>query len=497
MLNLITRLFDSFHSQGLVYCHWKSNRNLEKALNGEEDLDLLISRDSVDGVNMSLISLGFKMASQPAAEQSYSIYHYYGLDEESGKLVHPHVHYRLVTGGSILKNYRFPMEEKIFSNREQISGIYVPAKAVELLLLVVRKTLESASITETFMLLREKESVQKEIEWLLREGGGVVHGESGALGLFQSWFPGIEGETFLEALENLRGRWNVLRLLFLGRHMASGLKQYALYPKWSAVLLRGVFFFQKVLKRLVVRRRTHAFHTGGTIIAVVGPDATGKSTVVDMLSSWLSEHYMVCTVHAGRPPSSVVTWLPNKIMPLLRSYMPRYRTGNIEAEVQEKGGSELKGIRLSIFILRSLMIAFDRMRLLTGIYRQATRGGLVICDRYPTPVLGAMDSVQVDKSLDAVAGNRLFRFLAENESMMYRRMPPPDVVVQLTVPVETALVRNESRDKDGAEDEKWVRRRHKQSELQRYPESRTFLVDTSQSLDDTLLKIKRLIWSNL
>ena len=42
MLTLSKILFSKLNENQIEYCHWKSNRNLHKALNGEEDLDVLL-----------------------------------------------------------------------------------------------------------------------------------------------------------------------------------------------------------------------------------------------------------------------------------------------------------------------------------------------------------------------------------------------------------------------------------------------------------------------
>ncbi|KHE94020.1 MAG: hypothetical protein K8F52_10015 [Candidatus Scalindua rubra] len=497
MIDLVKQLIKALNDNKVCYCHWKSNQNIERALNAKEDIDLLVVSGAVGDFHACLIALGFKAANQPAREESYSIRHYYGLDYATGTLVHIHIHYRLVTGGSALKNYRFNVENMLMQHMEQISGVNVPSKAAELLMLVVRKTLESASITEMIMLLRERNVVREEIEWLLQDEQNVIHGVNGVIDLLEKWFPGINKKLFFYALENLRGQWNILKLFVIGNIMVLALQQYAIFSMMSGCCLRGWRFSCKIVKRMAVKQRTHSFITGGTIIAVVGADATGKSTIVKMLTDWLSEHFKTSTYHVGRPPSSFTTWFPNKLMPFLRKIIPRFRSGNIEAEIQDKGGDTLKGVRLLVFIVRSLLIAHDRTRILTKIYRQATRGTIVICDRYPTPIVGAMDSCQVDNKLQAVRSNRFFSFLAKREDNMYRKMSPPDVVFKLSVPVETAIKRNEMRIKDGVEDNSWVRRRHIQSELQDYPRSITFNIDTDKGMEETLLEIKCCVWSVL
>ena len=73
---------------------------------------------------------------------------YYGLDEASGRIAHLHVYYRLATGGTLLKWYRLPLEEMMFANLRYMGNVAIPGAAAELILLVLRKTLEFGEPTE-------------------------------------------------------------------------------------------------------------------------------------------------------------------------------------------------------------------------------------------------------------------------------------------------------------------------------------------------------------
>jgi hypothetical protein len=59
---LVDRLINSLNSEGINYCHWKSNIDLAQATSGEMDLDFLIDRESVQPVYSILSKLGFKPA---------------------------------------------------------------------------------------------------------------------------------------------------------------------------------------------------------------------------------------------------------------------------------------------------------------------------------------------------------------------------------------------------------------------------------------------------
>tara|TARA_Y100001980_G_C14547148_1_gene327562 strand:+ start:590 stop:2071 length:1482 start_codon:yes stop_codon:yes gene_type:complete len=492
MLTLSKILFSKLNENQIEYCHWKSNRNLHKALNGEEDLDVLLSERSVDIFHEIIFSLGFKIAVQPEREQSFSIRHYYGLDYNSGKIIHLHVSYKLITGGAILKNYYLPIEKKIFKNIEQLHGIRVPKKSIELLLLVLRKTLESASVIEAFMLYREKESVLAEIKWLLEED---IKTKDKMLSHLTKWFPNVSNDLVIKSLDQFLNNWNFISLFFLGRKLRSEMISFSIYEKRTASLKRSSIFFRKILDKIFNKNRTHSFITGGKVIAIVGSDATGKTTTVNVLSEWFGEHFNSLKIHAGLPPSNFLTFLPNFFMPIFRVLTPKFKTTEVDASIANNN-KELKGLKLLVYSLRSLMIAYDRKKLLLRKRKIASKGTIVICDRYPTTDFDCMDSAQLHPNLLNIKESWFLKKIQKLETKIYNQIPFPDVVIKLFVDIDIALMRNKSRKKIGKEDDQYIRRRHMQNKKQNYPNSTVFEVNTVQSQEKTIREIKKNIWDN-
>jgi thymidylate kinase len=74
-------------------------------------------------------------------------------------------------------------------------------------------------------------------------------------------------------------------------------------------------------------------------------------------------------------------------------------------------------------------------------------------------------------------------------------MPPADLVISLSVPVEIAVLRNKNRGKTEPED--YVRRRHARSSYLEFGKTPTFKVDTDRPLAETVREIKKAIWNAL
>ena len=87
----------------------------------------------------------------------------------------------------------------------------------------------------------------------------------------------------------------------------------------------------------------------------------------------------------------------------------------------------------------SLLYA-DRSRLLHRAKRHAANGNMDVCDRYPTEIVGAMDSPR----LESCEGRRnwkgrLLNRLATIEQRLYRDVPAPDLVLRLQVTLERSV----------------------------------------------------------
>src|SRR3989304_1640362 len=163
----IQKLIEELNTNGLRYCHWKSNLSLSKSLSGQSDVDLLIHRQDSSLFRTILSQLGFQPAVNKDGESFPSIEHFFALDEENGVLVHVHAYFRVITGDSLSKNYRFPIEEMLLQNTRMEGSIPVLAKTAELIVFTLRIMLKHTSLVELALLARYWKEVKQEIAWLL------------------------------------------------------------------------------------------------------------------------------------------------------------------------------------------------------------------------------------------------------------------------------------------------------------------------------------------
>ncbi|MEZ4662555.1 MAG: hypothetical protein R2911_33810 [Caldilineaceae bacterium] len=500
--SLVDRLVEAFQEAEVVYSHWKSNIDLDQATAGEIDLDLLVDRKSMAPALAVLAELGFKAAQARWGVHPPSICHYYGMDPISQELIHVHLFSRVLTGESFVKSHLLPFEAMLLQNVYFVDGMRVASKPAELLLFTLRMFIKYGSLPDLLRVARKAKSVRKEALWLQDDGASLPQ----ALELLPVYCPVIDEALFLQCVKTLSGKSSLLKRIWLAQKVRRRLAAYTKHTPWMRLLAYGDLLWAELRRRLGPKRKNRVLQAGGALIAFVGADATGKSTLVSESSRWLGQTFTVETVHLGKPPTAWVTAPINLALGLLR------RTGSGDEEKSSQRADEkyaqnadesalvlhkFKGAASLPYALRSVALAWDRRRLAMRCRRQAAAGALIVCDRYPSSTSGAMDSPRLAPATGRKgAAARLYNWLAELEQAIYRQIPPPDIVLRLHVPLETALKRN--RERGGQDGEAYLAVRHRQSRAWQMPGTRyEFTIDTEQSLVDTLRSVKDCIWHSL
>ncbi|MCK5872805.1 MAG: hypothetical protein KAG26_08265 [Methylococcales bacterium] len=235
------------------------------------------------------------------------------------------------------------------------------------------------------------------------------------------------------------------------------------------------------------------FHTGGKIIALIGPQATGKSSLIAAIQTWLGQELYVHAIHVGKPPSTGLTWLPNQLIPLARKLLPGQTTIKIEKQAQETDNHTFP----MIFLIRKLISAYERKRLLKSAYQYSRTGQMVICDRYPSDVMGAIDGATfTDTDIEAET-SLIKRFLMKQERRFYQHMCPPDLVIQLTVSPDVAVARNLTREKQGKQSTEYVRLRHAMTRTPEFKHCPVIQLSTDEDLATTVINVKQHVWRYL
>src|SRR5689334_4557101 len=99
--SLVVELGEALERRNVQYCcQWKGNWKKRRWMTGEGDIDLLVERSAEPHFTAVLEELGFLRATPPLEARVAGLESCFGLDRATGRLIHVHVHYQLLSGGS-------------------------------------------------------------------------------------------------------------------------------------------------------------------------------------------------------------------------------------------------------------------------------------------------------------------------------------------------------------------------------------------------------------
>jgi hypothetical protein len=440
---LLTALGD-FHRQAISYCYWKSGKRIQSVLAGEGDLDLLIARHDQHRAQAILLRRGFKLFPSITMRDHPAILSYLGYDEPSGRLIHLHLHFRLIVGERLHKNYRIPWETNILARA--ILHPTLPVKildpASEAVLLGVRACLELRPLDPValrgwrttlarFALDRKRLAETLDHARLTVRASELLGDDIGAM---------LTGATYGTGSfeENHRLRTAIRRHFAPYRTynaLEARLRSTVRAFHWAA---GGLNKFYLHLPRPWSRRAPG----GGCVVALIGIDGSGKSTVSAAIRAWLSSEIDVMPVYfgtGGGRPSLLLR--PFKLMvPLLTLLLRTKPRGSSHGTVSKAPPGLLYSMLLMVWA--AVVAGEKRTKLLTAS-RAASRGLIVVTDRYPqNEICGFNDGPLLTRL--AWAPSWLRRWEASVYSLAQRL--PPDLVIKLIVKPETTARREPDMD---------------------------------------------------
>jgi len=489
VLEKIRLVLDQLNTTGISYCHWKSNYHIEYALSGKEDLDLLVDEEDFPGFVAILMGHGFKQADSISSKMQPGVFHFLGNDEATGSLINIHTFTRILTGDHFLKSWNFPFAKMLLSDTYLSDGIRLPAKSSEIIVFTIRYMIKYTTLIDCYTTMKSTAGIKEELEWL--EDGGDI---GASLATLQDFFPEISPDRFREALALLPEEGKILRKIRLGRVFGMCLKKYKRYSKPDQVFLTLIVLIRMAFNRLVRHEKHMRLQTGGKLIALVGPQATGKSTLAAAVRKWLGAELSISYIHAGKPPATVLTYLANKMIPVTKRIFSSYDT----VEYDKAAESNDVGYDFPLmFVLRRVMLAYERKKLLGRVYRETRNGKICLSDRYPSDVVGAIDGATFSDEAISAQGSAIKRWLMKLERTLYDQICSPDMVLQLSVSVEEAVRRNLVRDKEGEQTTEYVERRHAMNRLPEFHRCPVASISTDKSIADTIIEVKQFIWRHL
>lgn len=466
MVHLIGLLLSELEAAGIPYCHWKSNIDLDKSFSAEGDLDLLVDRRFSSAFSRLVFKLGFKRGVAGWERQFPGVEDYFGWDEESDAMVHLHVHYQLVLGATYVKNIHLPMEQVFLKTLRTQGKIKVPAAETELLSFVLR-CIAKERIYDLVLNRKLSEHVVEELEYLESNANNDVLRE--LLSPYR-----VSVKFFEEMKDALRSRspWRIFQIKFKSAFCVSPFQRFnplvRLIRKMAA---RTHLRWRRVFNGCPLGCKPA---TGGMIIAVVGSDGSGKSTMVEELRKWLKKGYAVRGSHLGKPEQSPISYV---MLRVARAIQITYN----------KTGWTYSGFFPDFAtLLTQLFVARDRRREYTRIRRWVGQGQIVVVDRFPLRGVKMDDMSTVIHFADSK--NILFSWMAKKAKKYYQIFIDPDLVLVLKVSLETACRRRPDDKKeylvDRIEAVKTIN-----------PGDNVVILDAEKELKHVLYEAKKTVWN--
>lgn len=487
----LVALLAVLNDSGIRYCQWKSNIRLGRSLRGLTDLDLLVHAGDLPHFHRVLRQHDLKRVEPPPDHRYPGMEHHLGFDDSTGQLFHLHVHRELVLGEEHVKNHRLPLEAEFLRSTRVALGVRVPLPALEIVVLAVRVLLKTRPSHLARGLLPGRnggvpDEFVREVKFLWEQ----TRPDDVARALRDS-APFLPERIVMGFLTRLvEGRLSAPDLLRLRARLVESLSAFQRESGWQAA---GHFWKSAAVRQLAwpgtpFKKQSPA--SGGLTIALVGADGSGKSTQTEALRKWLSWKLETRTFYLG---SKRPSWPVRAVGSLFRLAKRAHRAV-IRAAGRSSGLASLSAQMVGMWLgVYSLAVGLERASRSEAGHRLASRGAIVIFDRYPLSALTGealglpMDGPQIEVRLPRDMGGWASA-LARWEKAIYARVRPVDRLIVLHVDAGVSLHRKPHRRPAVLE--------AKSRTLRELDPSGPAVaeVDANRPLEDVSLDLKRAVW---
>lgn len=493
MLKICKDLFEKWNLK-VRYCHWKGNDHIIDGLEGEGDLDVFVLPDDKKNAETILLDLMFVKVRQQDFYTYPLVDEWIGFDYDTGSLVHVHLHYQMVTGTDFCKEYVFPWNDIIIENRIlDESGLYVPARELELIMFYMRTALKASDKRhisprkhrEGFQYLKEKCDKQKlqsltsmlvdghaERFYELMTSPNITHNE---------WF-----EVYNIAKTILNKRYGNFRVFL--RH-----NYYKFYHR-ILTYCNIHYSATNILKKRLPNQ--------GMSICFIGVDGSGKSTVSKEISKWLSWKLDTHSFYLGSGDgyNSVLRSSMHAISRIKQIFLGRHKSRTTTTNVKKinENNSTLVnnstgGFGSTLFsCLYSVEVAKHCKTQLKKSFHYQDRGGISIYDRFPQiQYTGIYDGPKVTSNFGN-SGYGWISFFSRKENALLGECQKyqPTLVFKLVISVEESIKRKHDA-------EEIIRKKVDITQNLKFPCSEIHVIDAMQNYNDEILEIKRIIWAKI
>ena len=480
MLEISKQLFKSWNNLQVSYCHWKSNEHLVPGLDGDTDLDVLLSDFDKTKGEAVLRSMEFIQCKSQFGSRYPGVDDWIGYDKSSGRFIHLHLHYKIVTGHKGLKEYCLPWTDDVLATKilDKETEVYIANPNIELLTIYTRIALKISlsdksklkkgtykvdkSYLQEIKFLKERVSWQ-EVERLVSRYYGNSY--ANVLAIIQSEQMTAKQVSELRKIAE-RTFKNVNRYKSTYR-----LREF--YYKYALKLCK---LLRQKLNVFIVNRKVPKT-SRGVQIAFLGQDGAGKTTVTTDIRKWWSWKMDVQYIYLGSG-DNYFSWRK-----ALQKTLPN--------------SSGFKLIRAWLQFSKFKVLAKDVLTMIKAGEKFAAKGGLVIYDRYPqVEYPGISDGPKIRTNILSKLPRKLqplFERYAVNEERYLKEATShhPDIVFKLIIPPEESVRRKPENKLDT------MKKKHELIKALQFPGSDVYIIDATMPYEEEILLIKNIIWEHI
>lgn len=499
MLEVCKKLFTLWGENNVSYCHWKSNEHLLEGLEGTTDLDVYVKPSDKEKAERLLVECQYIECIVQKSNRYPNVVEWIGFDEETGKLVHVHLHYQIITGTKFCKEYVFPIDEQIILTRvkDAETEVFVTNPDLEIIILYCRIALKASNHKK----IRPDKNDFKEIAFLKN---AISHnnvmllcqqfmGESGAI-----FFSLIEKDNLSckdwENVYEIANKWlapyrKYSKMTVFARHH---------YFKARGIILLGL---DRIFDVKSIKKKT--FPSKGVSICFLGQDGSGKSTLSIKLCEWINWKIEASRFYLGS--GDHYNGLLKRLLPKAASITKRRPAAtelSTSRDSSSKAGNNNESVKHSLIkIFSSILNSISLRNIAKRAYREVRsaekykmKHGIAFFDRFPQNQFEALyDGPKIRYNYLKGQNNFLIRILAKQEERYINdaQKYQPDLIFKLVLPVEESMRRKPEENKSQ------VAKKAEITEKLVFEKSKTYVVDATQDFNKELLFIKQQIWNLL
>ena len=487
------------------YCHWKSNEHLMEGLDGETDLDVLLSNaDREEGLRI-LSQVGFVKFHSQLGGRYPNVEDWIGFDSETGRLLHIHLHFALVTGHKGLKEYELPWADEALETcmQDPETGVYIMNPNLELVSLYTRLILKS---TKKQWNSAKKNSYSidkhffKEIVYIKERVGWdeVSHIADRYYKEYGSAFTSIVKQDTITSQSYLQLYSMVNKVM----------KVHSRYHGLSLFVRK--YIYQKVIKlRKIMRRRFDILYitrkvanpNQGFSVAFIGQDGSGKSTLTGDIQKWLNWKIDAKRFYLGS--GDHYQGYMKAIIYRLKKERKECGNNNISSKSNKKGsqGDNVKNLNTLRSNVKLLMSAINLKNVANHANQEVSKsreyiqhGGIALFDRFPQNQFhGIYDGPKISTEGSSGLLKKIIEYFADREMVYINKIvkSQPTIVFKLLLPPEESIRRKPNEKLEA------VTRKAEITQKLEFPNSIIYNIDVTQDYNKELLLIKNIIWNYL